>query len=378
MFFFKHHTLGQGRSIGLGLYQATQFRKFSKIANKKLPAKKKTINNSSKLSFPRSPIPSYPSEYKSGINMSKTLSQSKGSFLLVEEGNKNQPILSAEEVLKESKERNQYSEILVQLQKQNQGQNISVFYKQNGGVVATRGAGAFIFQDPIFSRTGKKTPFLDVANNVAGIGHSHPLVTQAGVAELANIQTNARFLHPKRTEYVSRLLTTLPPSLDTFYFTNSGSEANDLALRMAKQYAKRTKVAYPNDVICLDVAYHGHTQAAVDISPYKWRQCTDGTNYHKENVHVVSMPDTFRGPYKGFNETSGEKYAKEVEQVIELLGGGVGAFIHESIMGCGGQIVMPPKYLDIVYKLIRKNGGLCIADEVQTGFGRSGKKFLDV
>ena len=78
-------------------------------------------------------------------------------------------------------------------------------------------------------------------------------------------------------------------------------------------------------------------------------KCTSGENYHKEHVHIVSMPDTYRGPYRGFTEESGKKYAKEVGDVIKQLGGGVGAFIHESIMGCGGQIVMPPMYLDTVY-----------------------------
>jgi 4-aminobutyrate aminotransferase-like enzyme len=79
-------------------------------------------------------------------------------------------------------------------------------------------------------------------------------------------------------------------------------------------------------------------------------QCTDGDNYHKEHVHVVSMPDTYRGPYRGNTEASGKKYAKEVASVIKQLGGGVGAFIHESIMGCGGQVVMPPAYLKTVYE----------------------------
>jgi len=317
----------------------------------------------------------------SGLNLSKTANSAvDGSFLLTDEG-KDFGAFTAAEALNESTARNQYSDILVQLQAQNQGANVSLFYKQNGGVVATRGQGAHIFQDPQFSRTGNKAPFLDIANNVAGVGHSHPLVVQASVAEMTNIQTNARFLHPKRTAYVSKLLTTLPSTLDTFFFCNSGSEANDLALRIAKAYAKSKKRGgkpvpkFPDDVVVLDVAYHGHTQAVVDISPYKWRQCTDGENYHKEHIHVVSMPDTYRGPHRGHTEASGKKYAKEVAAVIKKLGGGVGAFIHESVMGCGGQIVMPPAYLQTVYDTVRRHGGIVIADEVQTGFARSGSHF---
>jgi 4-aminobutyrate aminotransferase-like enzyme len=236
-----------------------------------------------------------------------------------------------------------------------------MFFKADGGVAATRGSGCSIFEPD-------GTEYLDCANNVAGCGHSHSTVVAAGVAELQNIQTNGRFLHPLREKYVSRLLETLPEELDTLYLTNSGSEANDLALRMARAYSTSPN---PEDVICIDAAYHGHTQSLVNISPYKWRQCDNGRagEYHKEGVHIVSVPDTFRGPYQ-----SGQEYADEVKYIVSATGG-VGAFIHESIMGCGGQIVMPDGYLPEAYKAVRDAGGLVIADEVQTGFGRAGNHF---
>ena len=123
---------------------------------------------------------------KQGINLSKTKSYLQGSFLLTDENNTGQ--FTAADVLDETKERNQFSDILVQLQSQNQGPNVSLFYKQNGGVVATRGKGAMVYQDPQFSRSGNSTPFLDVANNVAGVGHSHPLVVKASLEEMNNIQ----------------------------------------------------------------------------------------------------------------------------------------------------------------------------------------------
>ena len=250
---------------------------------------------------------------------------------------------------------------LIESHLKSQGPNVSMFYKADAGVTAIRGRGCSIFEPD-------GTEYLDCANNVAGCGHSHPTVVAAGVAELQNIQTNGRFLHPLREKLVKRLLATLPAEIDTLYLTNSGSEANDLALRMAREFSTAPN---PEDVICLDAAYHGHTQAIVNISPYKWRQCTNGrqAEYHKEGVHVVSVPDTFRGPYR-----SGLEYADEVKQIVSATGG-VGAFIHESIMGCGGMIVMPDGYLPEVYKTVRDAGGLVIADEVQTGFGRAGNHF---
>jgi ethanolamine-phosphate phospho-lyase len=162
---------------------------------------------------------------------------------------------------------------------------VSIFYKQDGGVVATSGSSCTL--------SGPDGDFLDCANNVAGVGHSHPRVVAAGVRELSNVQTNGRFLHPGRERYVSKLLATLPDEIDTLYLVNSGSEANDLALRMAKLYAQIKGCQNPEDVICIDAAYHGHVQSIVDISPYKWRQCTDGNraSYHKPHVHIVSVPD---------------------------------------------------------------------------------------
>eukprot|EP00520_Triparma_pacifica_P018066 CAMPEP_0118657704 /NCGR_PEP_ID=MMETSP0785-20121206/14166_1 /TAXON_ID=91992 /ORGANISM="Bolidomonas pacifica, Strain CCMP 1866" /LENGTH=574 /DNA_ID=CAMNT_0006550651 /DNA_START=114 /DNA_END=1835 /DNA_ORIENTATION=+ len=248
----------------------------------------------------------------------------------------------------------------------NQGPNVSIFYKEEGGFVATSGSGCIM--------SGPEGDYLDCANNVAGVGHSHPKVVEAGVKELQNIQTNGRFLHPIRERYVKKLLATLPPSLDVIYLVNSGSEANDLALRMAKQYASLKKCRNPEDIICLDAAYHGHTQSIVDISPYKWRQCTDGKEYHKSHVHICSVPDTYRGPYRGEGVATGRAYAQEISDIVGITGG-VGAFIHESIMGCGGQIVMPEGYLPMAYEKVRSAGGLCIADEVQTGFGRAGTNF---
>lgn len=169
------------------------------------------------------------------------------------------------------------------------GPNVSVFYKDDGGLVVTRGKGCYM-------RDLDGNLHLDCCNNVAAVGHAHPTVVEAGSKELGAIQTNGRFLHPTRQRYLKKLLATFPPELSTVYLVNSGSEANDLALRIARQHAT---CARKTDVIVMDNAYHGHTQALVDISPYKWYQATDGVDYQPEHTHVAPMPDTFRGKYRG-------------------------------------------------------------------------------
>ncbi|KAJ1408049.1 pyridoxal phosphate-dependent transferase, partial [Ochromonadaceae sp. CCMP2298] len=182
-----------------------------------------------------------------------------------------------------------------------------------------------------------------------------------------------RFLNPVQQRYVEKLLATFPPELNTIYFVNSGSEANDLALRIARAANTATR---PLDVAILDVAYHGHTQALLDISPYKWYQAVDGLDYQPASTHVLELPDSFRGKHRGGQtEEVGALYAAEMEDLVGGQDGGVGVFIAESILGCGGQVVPPPGYLRRCYAAVRKAGGVCIADEVQTGFARPGSSF---
>jgi len=256
--------------------------------------------------------------------------------------------------------------LLIALREKQLGPNISTFYKQDGGLVITHGEGVHMIDID-----GNR--HLDCCNNVACVGHAHPAVVEAGQSELAKIQTNGRFLNPVQQRYLDKLLKTFPPELNTVYMVNSGTEANDLALRIAREH---TKAARPQDVIVLDSAYHGHSQTIVDISPYKWYQATNYKNYQPKTTHVVSSPDGFRGKYRyGQTEDSARLYALEVEALVNGPEGGVGTFIAESIVGCGGQIVPPPTYLKRCYEAVRAKGGVCIADEVQTGFGRSGTNF---
>jgi len=178
---------------------------------------------------------------------------------------------------------------------------------------------------------------------------------------MAALNTNTRYLHDLRVEYAERLCETLPEPLRVCYFVNSGSEANDLALRLARSYTAR------RDVIVLDSAYHGNLSSLIEISPYKC--CGPGGQGVPPYVHVVSTPDSFRGAHA----SDGPSYATEVTEAAHAYP--VAAFFCESLPGCGGQIVLPEHYLREAYRAVRETGGVCVADEVQVGFGRVGMRF---
>jgi 4-aminobutyrate aminotransferase-like enzyme len=154
------------------------------------------------------------------------------------------------------------------------------------------------------------------------------------------------------------------------FFVCSGSEANELALRLARAHTKGT------DIICVDGAYHGNTTSLIDISPYKFDG--PGGAGAPAHVHKVRMPDSYRGPYKADDSNAGEKYARHVGEAVDQItrsGKRLSAFICESAPGCGGQIILPDGYLKAAFSHIRSAGGVCIADEVQTGLGRVGSHF---
>jgi 4-aminobutyrate aminotransferase-like enzyme len=171
-------------------------------------------------------------------------------------------------------------------------------------------------------------------------------------------------------DYAEALTETLPEPLRVCFFVNSGSEANELALRLATTYIGG------GDFIVIDHAYHGHTNALIDISPYKFKG--PGGRGKPTGVEVAEMPDGFRGRQRGFDTCAGRFYARSVADkiaAIQARDGKLAAFITEGIMGCGGQMPLPAGYLRRAYKMAREAGGLCIADEVQTGFGRVGSHF---
>lgn len=235
------------------------------------------------------------------------------------------------------------------------GGNLSISYDEPLKII--RGWKQFLYDD-----TGRA--FLDVYNNVPLVGHSHPRVVEAVQKQIALLNTNTRYLHDNIVRYADKLTSKLP--LKICYFLNSASEANELALRLARAHTGR------EDVIVLDAAYHGNTTTLIDISPYKFNG--PGGKGKKPWVHVAPIPDDYRGPYKRDDPQAGAKYARHVAEILETVQ--PAAFIAESLPSVGGQIVLPPGYLTDVYKSVRAGGGVCIADEVQVGFGRLGSCFF--
>ncbi len=241
------------------------------------------------------------------------------------------------------------------------GANLSLSYDRPLKIV--RGWKQYLYDD-----TGRA--FLDVYNNVPLVGHSHPRVVRAAQEQLALLNTNTRYLHDNATRYAERLTQLLPSPLRVCFFVNSGSEANELALRLARAHTRR------EDVIVLDHGYHGHTSTLIDISPYKFNGLGGGGR--KPWVHVAPLPDDYRGPYRRDDPQAGKKYA---EHIAEIFGRAksenreIAAFIAETLPSVGGQIVFPQDYLAEAYRHVRAAGGLCIADEVQVGFGRLGTHF---
>ncbi|XP_006873549.1 PREDICTED: 5-phosphohydroxy-L-lysine phospho-lyase [Chrysochloris asiatica] len=239
------------------------------------------------------------------------------------------------------------------------GSSCRLFFPEDP-VKIVRGQGQYMYDE-------QGAEYLDCINNVAHVGHCHPLVVQAAHEQNQALNTNSRYLHDNIVNYAQKLSETLPEQLCVFYFLNSGSEANDLALRLARQYTGH------QDVIVLDHAYHGHLSSLIDISPYKFRNL-DG---QKEWVHVAPLPDTYRGPYQD-HPNAAEASASDVERVIasaQEKGRKIAAFFVESLPSVGGQIIPPVGYFPRVAEHIRKAGGVFVADEIQVGFGRVGKHF---
>jgi 4-aminobutyrate aminotransferase-like enzyme/Ser/Thr protein kinase RdoA (MazF antagonist) len=241
------------------------------------------------------------------------------------------------------------------------GPSLSVSYQKPLQIV--RG-----WKQTLYDEDGRA--YLDVVNNVCHVGHSHPYVVQALAQQAAVLNTNTRYLHPNIVRFAERLLAFLPGPLQVCFFVCSGSEANELALRLARAATGE------EDMIVVDGAYHGNTAALIDISPYK--HDGPGGSGAPPHVHTVPMPDPYRGAYKGNSVASGKRYAQHVREAvagIKVQGRAVAAFICESLLSCGGQIVLPDGYLQEAFKHVRAAGGVCIVDEVQVGFGRVGSHF---
>jgi len=239
------------------------------------------------------------------------------------------------------------------------GKGMSLSYQEPLQMV--RGMGAYLVDQ--FG-----TAYLDTVNNVAHVGHEHHAVVKAGQDQMALLNTNTRYLHENINLLAKELLDTFPPELSVVHFVNSGSEANELALRMAKIVTKN------KDILASEMGYHGNTNACIEVSSYKFD--SKGGKGCPEHTQLFPLPDQFRGQHRG--ENAGLAYAQELEKTISALKKKdrlPAALILEPIISCGGQIELPTGFLAKAYEHTRKAGGLCISDEVQVGCGRIGSSF---
>ncbi|UCF40953.1 MAG: aminotransferase class III-fold pyridoxal phosphate-dependent enzyme, partial [Gemmatimonadota bacterium] len=224
------------------------------------------------------------------------------------------------------------------------GPNLRLHYRQPLHIV--RGRGQYLYDE-----VGRS--YLDCVNNVCHVGHSHPRVVEAARRQMAVLNTNTRYLHEHLVRYAERLSALLPDPLGVCYFVCSGSEANELALRMAREHTDR------RDLVVLDGAYHGHTATLIDASPYKF--AGPGGHGAPSHVHTVVMPDDYRGPYRRGDPDCGPKYAAHVEEAFARAreaGSAPAAFLTETLLGCGGQIELPPDYLAAAYAHARAAGAV--------------------
>jgi 4-aminobutyrate aminotransferase-like enzyme/Ser/Thr protein kinase RdoA (MazF antagonist) len=212
--------------------------------------------------------------------------------------------------------------------------------------------------------------YLDAVNNVTHVGHAHPHVVDAARRQMGRLNTNSRFVYEGLARYADRLAATFPAPLEVVFFVCTGSEANDLALRMARACTGR------QDVLVVDGAYHGNTTAVTGISPNRYKG--PGGAGRPPTTHEVPQPNRYRGAFRYGDAEAGSRYATQAAEVVNGLvdlGRPPAAFIAESLIGTGGQVVLPDGYLAPVFDSVRAAGGLCISDEVQVGMGRLGSRF---
>lgn len=224
-----------------------------------------------------------------------------------------------------------------------------------------RGEGAYLYD-------ADGRDYLDCVNNVAHVGHAHPRVAEAAYRQLQSLNTNTRFLYEQLVDYADQLTALLPDPLSKCFLVNSGSEANELALRLARTHTGRRGVAV------LDGAYHGNTTTLIDVSPYKFDG--SGGDGRQPFVQVAATPDPYAGNRRGAD--SGAAYAGDVAAALERgadEGIPAAAFLAEPLLGCAGQVEPPAGYLPAAFAAARDAGAVCIADEVQVGFGRVGDGF---
>jgi alanine-glyoxylate transaminase / (R)-3-amino-2-methylpropionate-pyruvate transaminase len=238
---------------------------------------------------------------------------------------------------------------------------IFLYYKQP--LMIVEGKGQYVFDEH-----GRR--YLDALGGIVtiSVGHCHPDVVEAARRQNELLQhATTIYLHPNIVEYAQKLAAKMPDELSVCYFVNSGSEANDLALLMARAYTSNY------DVIALRNSYHGGNVSGMGLTAHRtWKFNIP----HSFGVHHAIVPDPYRGAWGREDPRAGRNYAADVRNLIEhATSGQVAGFIAESIQGVGGCVVFPDNYLKHAYEHVRAAGGVCIADEVQTGFGRTGTHY---
>lgn len=242
---------------------------------------------------------------------------------------------------------------LLERRKEVLGANVSLSYTNPLHIV--NGYERFLFNS-------NAQGYLDLYNNVAHVGHGHPKVVEAVQKQTALLNTNTRYLHDTILRYSEKLLSKFSDDFDVCFIVNSASEANELALRLARAHTNR------RDILVNAHAYHGHTTTLIDISPYK--HDGPGGQGAPDWVHTTDAPDDYRGKYRRSNINCGKAFAHDLKHTIANKH--IAAFIAETYQSVGGQLIPPKDYLRLSYEYVKENGGLNIADEVQTGFGRLG------
>lgn len=246
--------------------------------------------------------------------------------------------------------------------KANFGSNLKLTYTEP--VMFLRG-----WRHHLFDEWGR--PYLDSYNNVPHVGHAHPRIQAVAADQLLRINSNTRYLHPVQVDFANKILSKMPSGLDVCFFVNSGTEANELALRLARAHTGGKDMVTPNH------GYHGNTTGVIDISAYKFN--AKGGVGQPDWVQLVDVADEYRGLYRQDDPQRAKKYAEQVGEAINAInqnGGKLAGFIAETFPSVGGQVIPPKGYLDDVYQRIRAAGGVCIADEVQTAFGRLGDYYF--
>jgi alanine-glyoxylate transaminase/(R)-3-amino-2-methylpropionate-pyruvate transaminase len=224
------------------------------------------------------------------------------------------------------------------------------------------------FMQYLWDETGRR--YLDMFAGIVTVscGHCHPTVVKRVQEQAATLPHGTTiYLHPNVAQLAKKIASKMPPGLDVTYFTNSGSEANDLAIMMARLATGHT------DVIAVRNAYHGGSPTAMGLtSHHTWKYPVGGDGH----VHHAVNPDPYRSPFAGTPEEIATRSVADIRDLIRYsTPGKVAAFVCEPIQGVGGVTSAARNYLSEAYAVIRAHGGLCIADEVQTGFGRTGENY---